>query len=327
MTQMIDLFGGNSGVAGVDAYGKNVANAAGLAASATGQAGMRMNDLYFNQYQPYDQKLMNVVDNMGTEAYRAQQRGQAMTGVQQQADAARQQQARKMAAMGVNPNSGAFAAMNGAMNQNLALGKVGAAMAADRGARDEYKQGLGAINAMGMKLSEAGQKNMAVSADMGRVGLMGADVGSAALDRQTNAGASATSAGAAAMNASTNAAKVAQDGDQFNRTFERSGDQFNRTLASQNAQFDKTYGINLGKLALDREALTTGNYFKQQGIDTEADKNSFGNVALNTVLAAGTKWALTPDGMTTIGNGFDWLTGKLFGGSSGGSASTPQLTA
>lgn len=313
MTQMIDIFGGS---AGVDTYGRNTANAMGQAALATGQAGMRMNDLYFTQYQPHDQKLMNVVDNMGTDAYRSQQRGMAMSGVQQQADAAKQQQFRQMAAMGVNPNSARFQANNAALAQQGALNKVSAGMAADRSARDEYKQGLGAINAMGMKLSEAGQKNMAVSADLGRVGLMGADLGPAAQDRATNASANMTGASASAMNANTSAAKLAQDATQFDKT-----------LASQNAQFDKTHGINLGNLALNREALTTGNAFKQQGVDYTKDQNSFGNVAANTLLSAGAKWAFTPDGMKAVGNAFSWLTDGLTGGSSGGSTSTPQLTA
>lgn len=274
------LFGNGSGVGAVDAYGKNVAAGAAQGALSAGQAGTRMTDLYMKDYQPYDKKFMGYVDSIGTDAYRAQQRGQAMTGVQQQIDAQKQAQGRQMAAMGVNPNSARFAATNGLLAQQGALSKTMAGMGADRNAREEWKSGLGAINAMGLKMGELGTKNMAVASDLGRTGLAAADLGAAAGDRNTQAGASATSAGAAAMNASTASARMGQD----------------------QAQFDKNYGLNLGKLALDREALTSGNYLKQQGIDATNSTNSFGNTLVSGLAGAGTKYLFSKDGMQTMSN-------------------------
>jgi len=241
----------------VDAYGKNVAAGMAYAGNHAGNMGMGLMNDYRNVYQPYDRQYMNYVDNIGTDAYRAQQRGMAMTGVQQQGDAQRQQMNRQMAAMGVNPNSGRFAAMNGAMAQQMALNKVTAAMGADRSARDEWAKGLGAINAMGVKSAELGLKNMDAAANFGKVGLVGADMGAAAEDRRTNAGANATSAGAAAMNAGTNATNAG-------------------TMATHYANQD---ALGLGRLAFDRYSFDKNDEFRRTS-------NSFGNTVANGLTTA-----------------------------------------
>lgn len=253
------------GVPAVDAYGKNVAAAAAQGALGMGTAGLNMTNSYLNDYQPYDKKFMGYVDSIGTDAYRAQQRGQAMTGVQQQSDMARMAQNRDMARMGVNPNSARFAGVNGALAQQTALNKVMAAMATDRSSRDEWVKGLGAINAMGLKVGELGTKNMAVAGDLAKVGMLGADMGAAAADRQTQAGAAATGAGAAAMNAGTNAANAANN-----------------------------YQLGLGRLALDRYNIDTGNAYK-------TSQNSFGNTASNALIGAGAAW-LQNGGFNAIAN-------------------------
>ena len=272
------VFGGNGGVGAVDAYGKNVAGAAAQGAGAMGQAGIQGIQSYMSQYLPYDAKLMSHVDNIGTDAYRAQQRGQAVNAVQQQTDLQRQVMNRNMTRMGVDPNSARFASMNGMMAGQTALNKVMAANAADRSARDEWVKGLGAINAMGGKLAESSQKSMQTAADMGRVGLLGADLGANASDRATNAYANSASAAASSQNAATNAANAAR----------------------QATDADRIYSLNLGRLALEREALTSGNLFKQQGIDTTNKTKSFGNVVLSELAGAGTKYVFSKDGMETL---------------------------
>lgn len=282
------VFGGNGGVGAVDAYGKNVAGAAAQGAGAMGQAGIQGIQSYVGQYLPYDRKLMSHVDSIGTDAYRAQQRGQAVNAVQQQTDLQRQVMNRNMTRMGVDPNSARFASMNGMMAGQTALNKVMAANAADRSARDEWVKGLGAINAMGGKLAESSQKSMQTAADMGRVGLLGADLGAIASDRANNAYANSASAAASSQNAATNAANAAR----------------------QATDADRTYSLNLGRLALDREALTSGILFKQQGIDTTNKTNSFGNVVLSGLAGAGTKYVFSKDGMETLGG--------LFGGGDDG---------
>lgn len=282
------VFGGNGGVGAVDAYGKNVAGAAAQGAGAMGQAGIQGIQSYVGQYLPYDRKLMSHVDSIGTDAYRAQQRGQAVNAVQQQTDAQRQVMNRNMARMGVDPNSSRFASMNGMMAGQTALNKVMAANAADRSARDEWVKGLGAINAMGGKLAESSQKSMQTAADMGRVGLLGADLGATASDRATNAYANSASAAASSQNAATNAANATR----------------------QATDADRTYSLNLGKLALDREALASGNLFKQQNIDATNKTNSFGNVVLSGLAGAGTKYVFSKDGLATLGG--------LFGGGDDG---------
>ena len=305
------VFGGNGGVGAVDAYGKNVAGAAAQGAGAMGQAGIQGIQSYVGQYLPYDRKLMSHVDSIGTDAYRAQQRGQAVNAVQQQTDLQRQVMNRNMTRMGVDPNSARFASMNGMMAGQTALNKVMAANAADRSARDEWVKGLGAINAMGGKLAESSQKSMQTAADMGRVGLLGADLGAIASDRATNAYANSASAAASSQNAATNAANAARQATDADRIYS-----LNLAKAARQAtDADRTYSLNLGRLALDREALTSGNLFKQQVIDTTNKTNSFGNVVLSGLAGAGTKYVFSKDGMETLGSLLDSL---LNGGDDGG---------
>lgn len=279
--------GGAGGVSAVDAYGKNVANNAAVSANAFSRAGMQGIADYENVYKPYDKKIMTMVDAMGTDAYRSQQRGQAMTDVGIQAGAAQQAMARNMARMGVNPNSGAFAAAGGQMAMQTALGKAQAAASADRNSRDEYMKGLGTVNAMGTSAAGVAQKNLLAAAEMGKVGLAGADLGAAATDRANHAAASMASAAAAGtsaqaslMNAGTNAAKLTQDGKQFDDT-----------LAQTKVRDQNTYDLGRGTLAVNK--LTA---------DNTAKANSFGNVVGSTAAGGLARWLTSPGGMQTMGN-------------------------
>jgi hypothetical protein len=126
---------------------------------------------------------------------------------------------------------------------------------------------------------------MGIAGDLGKVGLAGADLGATARDRNTNAGAAATSAGAASMNASTNAARLTQDADQF----------------------AKNYGLNLGKLALERYNIDETNKLRNSELDWRKNAGSFGNTFGNMLLGAGGNW-LSNGGFNTIGTGLkNWL--------------------
>lgn len=155
------------GAAAVQAWGRNAANAATQASQGYGQAGLRMLKSYENEYQPYDRQFMRHVDNIGTDSYRAQQRGQAMTDIGMQAGQQMQAMNRNMARMGIDPTSGAAARMGGLMAQQTALNKVVAAMGADRSARDEWAKGLGVINAMGKGVNEMSNKTAATATGYG----------------------------------------------------------------------------------------------------------------------------------------------------------------
>lgn len=255
------------GVGAVDAYGKNVAAGMAQGAMGYGNAGMAMLNSYQNEYQPYDRKFMNYVDNLGTDAYRAQQRGQAMTNVNMQAGQQMQAMNRNLGRMGINPNSAAFAAMNGQMAQQNALNKVTAAMGADRSARNEWAKGLGAINAMGIKAGELGVKAGAVASDMSKVGLAGADLGSVANDRYTNAQASMASAGAAGANA----AAAGRNADT-------------NALQAQN-----TYNLGLGRLAYDRWNAGQNWDYNNKALQNKIDAGSLDNTFVSQVVGqAGT---------------------------------------
>ena len=269
-----------AGVSGVDAYGRNVAASSAQAGLAAGRNGINLANAYETEYRPYDQQFMRYVDNLGSPEYAASQRGRAMTDVQTQADMQRQQMERQGAAAGVNYGDPRFAFMRGQMAQQTALNKVMAAAGSDRSARDEWSKGLGAINAMGLNVGKLGLANTEAAVNLGKLGLAGMDLGGAARDRQTNAMASMTSAGSAGAGA-----------------------------AASMYNADKNYQLGLGRLALDRYGLETGNALKVRGLDDAADANSYGNQFLSSMGGAATNW-LVNGGLKTLGNGVS----SLFGG-------------
>lgn len=274
-----------AGVAGVDAYGRHVAGGAGRAADFTSSQAAALGSAYLNDYMPYDRKFMGYVDTLGSEAYRGQERARAMNDVTLQAEAARQQMERQGAAAGVNYGDPRFAFLRGQLAAQTALGKVMAAAGSDRNARDEWAKGLGAINAMGLRVGELGLRNMDAANNLAKTGLMGMDMGAAAADRNTQAAASMTSAGASAANAATNARNT-----------------------------DLNYQLGLGRLALERYNIDTGNAFRTRQLDEQARMGSFGNTFLSTLAGAGSNWLIN-GGIGKIGSG---LSNILGGGSKGG---------
>lgn len=273
-----------AGLDGTDAYGRLVGGGAGRGASVASAAGMAQTNAYENEYRPYDRQFMNYVDSIGSNAYRGEQRGRAMNDVQLQTDAQRQQMERQGAAAGVNYGDPRFAFMRGQMAQQTALNKVMAAMGSDRSARDEWSKGLGAINAMGLKVGEMGMRNQGMSGELAKVGMAGMDMGPAARDRNTQAAASMTSAGASAANA-----------------------------ANSGANSERNYQLGLGRLALDRYGLETGNALKIRGLDTADRANSFGNTFLSSAGGAATNWLIN-GGAGKLAGGIS----NLFGGSGSG---------
>lgn len=250
LSQLFSLDSLPQGVPGVEEYGRTMGVAAGNAAQgATGVAGQLMGS-YMSDYQPYDREFMRYVDTLGSEAYRGQQRAQAMNAVQMQSDMQRQQMERQGAAAGVNYGDPRFAFLRGQMAQQTALNKVMAALGSDRSSRDEWAKGLGAINAMGLKVGELGTKTFGLANDAAKTGLMAMDLGPAARARETNANAAMTSAGAAGAGAAA---------------------------SMHNA--DLNYKLGLGKLALDRYQIENG-----------IKANSLGNVFGSTLAGAGANW-------------------------------------
>ena len=275
-----------AGLPGVDAYGRNIASAAAQAGLNAGRNGIGLGNAYATEYRPYDQKFMQYVDNLGSPAYAAAQRAQMMTDVQAQADMQRLQMERQGAAAGVNYGDPRFAFMRGQMAQQTALNKVMAAAASDRSTRDEWSKGLGAINVMGLNVGKLGLSNLEAATNLGKLGLAGMDLGASAEDRRTNAMASMTSAGAAGSGA-----------------------------AASMYNADKNYQLGLGRLALERYGLETGNALKLRGLDDAASANSFGNTFLSSMGGAATNW-LVNGGLKALGNGLSNGVSNLFGGGS-----------
>lgn len=128
-------------------------------------AGKSFGDYHAREYAPYEQKLRQEVDRLGSPEYLAQQRGLAMAGVQQQYDNTMRQSARDMARMGVTPDSGRAMALRQQGAVQNAAAKVNAAAQAEGLVRKDYLGGLGAVHTAGMDVSKAGQQWAALGND------------------------------------------------------------------------------------------------------------------------------------------------------------------
>lgn len=244
-----------------DKYGRNMASMATQGVEAANGLGMKLGESYANDYQPYDKKFMQHVDMLGSDAYKAQQRGRAVAGVQQASDQQLGQMERRMASMGMS-NPALMAKMQSQTAAQTALGKSAAAMDSDQKARGEWVQGIGAINTMGLKTGELGTKYLQMGSELGKVGLAGADMGAGAAARKMQADASMASAAAAgsnasasALNAQTNATKTAND-----------------------------YQLGLGSLAARMHEINTGNTLNQAKLDVLKGQSSLPSQVVSTGL-------------------------------------------
>lgn len=244
-----------------DKYGRNMASMATQGVEAANGLGMKLGESYANDYQPYDKKFMQHVDMLGSDAYKAQQRGRAVAGVQQASDQQLGQMERRMASMGM-ANPALMAKMQSQTAAQTALGQVSAAMDSDQKARGEWVQGIGAINTMGLKTGELGTKYLQMGSELGKVGLAGADMGAGAAARKMQADASMASAAAAgsnasasALNAQTNATKTAND-----------------------------YQLGLGSLAARMHEINTGNTLNQAKLDVLKGQSSLPSQVASTGL-------------------------------------------
>lgn len=282
-----------AGVGGIDAYGRNIAASAAQGGLTAGGNGLDMTRAYMDEYRPYDREFMQYVDGIGTDAYAATERARAMGGVQMQTDAQNQQMARQAAAQGISMADPRYAFMRGQQAQQTALSKVMAAMGSDRSTRDEWTKGLGAINAMGLNVGKLGTANLDAATNLGKLGLAAMDSGAAATDRRDQVSAQAA-AGMASASASAANAEAAN---------------LNARTNAKNSE--NNYQLGLGKLALDRYGLETGNALNTRKLDDAADANSFSNTFLSSAGGAATNW-LVNGGLKTLGNGVS----NLFGGGS-----------
>lgn len=188
------------------------------AASNTGASGVMMGD-YNSVYRPAGAKFGAEVDQLGTEAYKTQQRSQAMADVQSQISSQADQNSRAMSRMGVNPSSGRAIAMQ---NQNAITGaaaKAGAAANSDRAVQSQYMSGLKDMSSMGLDLTKAAnamdssaQKWSALGTDASQAGAkLGMDYGKLTAQQADAYGTVAARAGGLANStATTNAALQAQ---------------------------------------------------------------------------------------------------------------------
>lgn len=137
-------------------------------------------------FQPLEDQFVKTAQEYSSPAKQEQAAAEAGAGVQQQADVARQTNARTMASMGVNPNSGRFAGVERSTDLNTALATAGS----ENGARQMIRD-----------------KGLALTADAVNMGKGLASSTAAAYGIGTNAGNSAV-----ANNASGNANFYANNG-------------------------------------------------------------------------------------------------------------------
>ena len=182
------------------ALGVSESNAARSAALSDYQLdSMKRNDArYWDTAVPFENALLEDVNRFDSQAYKDQQREQAMADVTQAFDSTREQTARGLQRKGVNPNSGAFAAMqnqtdiaqasalaNAANKTRLAADQVGLSTKMQMYGGMRGLAGLGATNA--------------------QLGISSMGVGNQSAQGMTNSAGSYLNANNAAMSTYSNA--------------------------------------------------------------------------------------------------------------------------
>lgn len=129
-------------------------------------------------------KLVSDANSFNTEARRNELAAQAGADVEQAFGAQRGSTSRQMARMGVNPNSGRFAAMTGQMDMAQAAAKAGAMTGARSRAREEGRaltdkatNALAGYPAMGMQTTGQGAQLAAGGINLANQGLAGLNSG------------------------------------------------------------------------------------------------------------------------------------------------------
>lgn len=92
---------------------------------------------YEDTFQPLEDRFIKTAKRYDSPWRQRQAGSEAKADVAQQAQLAKQQSNREMAAMGVNPKSGRYKALNRSINFDTALSKAGAATLARKGVRDK----------------------------------------------------------------------------------------------------------------------------------------------------------------------------------------------
>lgn len=216
---------------------------------------MKFND---NRYRtvgiPYEDQLLSDVKRFDSQGYKSQQVASAMGDVQQGFSGAAEQQRRGLARMGVNPNSGKFAAANAGMGFEQAKAMANAAnktrMAADQIGLSTKMQMYGGMRGLaGLGATSAG---LATNA-MGTGNQSGAGMTGAAgsyLNANNSALSGYNSGTAAGIQGYGNYAKLGIDAANVNAQ----NDPFNTMLgaaagvATSKAMSDRRSKTNIRKL-------------------------------------------------------------------------------
>jgi len=163
---------------------------------SVGRGGM---DDYEKLFRPAYQKMSDLVDKLGSEDYRAQQRSQAMEGADAQFGMQDQALQRRFQGMGIG--SGALADAMAAQASARAMAKVNAATTSDNNLMQAYGSGLNTFANLGLNVNKTAGDNLNSG-----VKAFGQTVGMANDSAKTEAGVRASDASAAATLANANTA-------------------------------------------------------------------------------------------------------------------------
>lgn len=160
---------------------------------------MKRNDArYWSTAVPFENALLEDVNRFDSQAYKDQQRAQAMADVTQAFDSTREQTARGLQRKGVNPNSGAFAAMQ---NQTGIAQAAALANAANKTRQAADQVGLSTKMQM-----YGGMRGLAaLGATNAQLGISSMSTGNQSAQGMTNSAGSYLNANNAAMSTYSNA--------------------------------------------------------------------------------------------------------------------------
>jgi len=131
-----------------------------------------------NTYRPLEQKLISQAQDWNTDAERERMASQAGANVQQAVDNQRSQSMRALERMGVNPNSGRFAALMAGTGLDAARMQAQAQNTATIQARDAGFARLAGVTGMGRGLSAQSIAGINASSGAAGAGSNAASVGS-----------------------------------------------------------------------------------------------------------------------------------------------------
>lgn len=222
-------------------------------------------DRYRTQFRPVQDKLVNDAMTWDSEERLASEAGKARADVLNGADMAKQAQQRSMASMGINPNSGRFAAADRGLARDTALAAAGAQNTARDTIRGQAIDMRNNAAQMGFQVANTGQQanQMGLGATSAAQGAR--QSGDALAGQMAGAGANARTSGISADLAARNFGLAATGVGNTNASL-GSGQQGAGYSAQGAGYTGLGLGLNSGSAATGAQTAANSNFYQNGNV-------------------------------------------------------------